>query len=325
MSDAITVSVASMPELPLMGGAPQPTENTAICYLARLAPTGRRSMRGALENVARLVSLTLTPETFPWASLRYAHTRWLRSALVDRYPNAASANKHLAALRGVLKEAWRLGQLSAEEYQRAVDLEPVRGSSLPAGREVDLGELSALLRACSDASTGGARDCALLALLYVGGLRRAEVAALDAAAYSAAEGSLRVLGKGNKERMVRLNDAAKAALDAWIAIRGGGAGPLVCPVRKGGRLELRRMSGTAIQHTMARRALAAGVSAFSPHDLRRSHATHALDATGDLSAVAAQLGHASVATTRRYDRRGERAQLRAVRGLVFPFRPAKQE
>jgi site-specific recombinase XerC len=160
-------------------------------------------------------------------------------------------------------------------------------------------------------------------LLYVGGLRRAEVAALEVDVYNAAEGSVRVLGKGNKERMVRLNDAARAALDSWLAVRGDAHGPLICPVRKGGKLEVRHMTGTAILQITARRALAAGVAAFSPHDLRRSHATHALDATGDLSAVAAQLGHASVATTRRYDRRGERAQLRAVRGLSFPFRPPK--
>ena len=71
----------------------------------------------------------------------------------------------LAAVRGTLKEAWRLGQIDAETLARASDVPNVKAAMLPAGRHVDMGEVTALFRACGDAPVG-ARDAAMLALLY---------------------------------------------------------------------------------------------------------------------------------------------------------------
>ena len=85
-------------------------------------------------------------ETLEWAALRYQHTQAIRAALAARYA-PATANKMLAALRGVLREAWRLGYVSAEEYHRAADLPAVRGSTLPRGRALTTGELRALFAA----------------------------------------------------------------------------------------------------------------------------------------------------------------------------------
>jgi site-specific recombinase XerC len=75
----------------------------------------------------------------------------------------------------------------------------------------------------------GARDAALLELLYGCGLRRAEVVALDLADYDHADGSLRVRGKGNKERRAYLAAGAQAALDDWLQLRGDTPGPLFWP------------------------------------------------------------------------------------------------
>jgi len=87
-------------------------------------------------------------------------------------------NLHLVALRRVLKQCWRLGHLSGEDYQRAAAVPGVAGSRLPAGRALARRELAALLAACPAGTAAGTRDVAVLATLFTAGLRRGELAAL---------------------------------------------------------------------------------------------------------------------------------------------------
>src|SRR5205823_2618502 len=119
-------------------------------YLASLAPGSRRTMRCALDTIA--VILTdgrRDARSLDWSCLRFEHVAAVRAALAERY-SPAGANKMLAALRGVLRAAWRLGFMSADDYQRAAEVEAVRGSTLPAGRALSSGELRALFRACAE-------------------------------------------------------------------------------------------------------------------------------------------------------------------------------
>ena len=188
----------SLALVPLPSQALQPERRPELVYLASLAPTGRRTMGQGLRCAAELLAPGSSPSSFPWAALTYAHTAALRTALAAKYA-PATANKVLAAVRGVVKEAWRLGLIDAETLNRVRDVKRVQGSRLPAGREVPSGELVALLGACEAAGPSGVRDAALVALLYGVGLRRAEAAALDVAAFTG-EG-VEVLGKGNRERL----------------------------------------------------------------------------------------------------------------------------
>ena len=113
----------------------------------------------------------------------------------------ADVNKALSALRGTLKAAWLMGQMDAESYHRAASVANVKGSTLPAGRDLSEGEIRALMGCCStDDTPAGFRDAALLAVLCLG-LRRAEAVALDCADYDSEAGSLKVRGKGRKERL----------------------------------------------------------------------------------------------------------------------------
>src|SRR5262249_20356755 len=155
-----------------------PDRHPAAVYLARLGPGSRRSMREALETIAALASAgKQTAETLPWAALRYQHTGAIRAALATRY-RPATTNRHLAALRGVLREAWRLGLMTAEDYHRATDLPGIRATTLPRGRALTRRELRRLFQTCqADARPSGARDAALLGVLYGAGLRRSEVVA----------------------------------------------------------------------------------------------------------------------------------------------------
>ncbi|MBV9578093.1 MAG: tyrosine-type recombinase/integrase [Chloroflexi bacterium] len=101
-----------------------------------------------------------------------------------------------------------------------------------------LGELDRLFQVCAvnRPPAGAARDAALLAVLYGAGLRRAEAVALDLADYDSQCGTLKVLGKGNKERLAHVGAGGRAALDEWIQLRGTEPGPLFWPVHRSGRI-----------------------------------------------------------------------------------------
>ena len=95
-------------------------------------------------------------------------------------------------MRGALKSAWRLGQITAEEYHRAAGVQSVSGETLPAGRSIPQGEIYAPMNACAnDPTAAGVRDAAMVAVLYACGLRRAEIVKLDVADYDLETGALR--------------------------------------------------------------------------------------------------------------------------------------
>jgi site-specific recombinase XerD len=295
-------------------------QHPAAVYLAHLAPGSRRTMINALDTMAGLLTQhRCTMQTLDWSALRYQHTTALRTLLADLYA-PATANKMLAALRGVLQEAWRLGKMSAEEFRRAADLPSVRGSTLPRGRAISRAELTRLFAVCSkDRTTAGRRDAAILAVLYNCGLRRSELVDLDLADYDGDESALTVRsGKGRKARMSYTTDASRKAIEDWLAVRGLSAGALFTPINKSGKVSLRRLSDQAVRKLLLKRAVEAGVSHFSPHDLRRTMIGDLLDAGADISTVQRLAGHANVTTTARYDRRGEAAKRRAANLLDVP-------
>ena len=303
---------------PLTAGAA--TDHPVAVYLAGLAAGSRRAMRTALETIAAIASNERSDASmFPWSALRHEHVAAIRAELAERYA-AATANRHLAALRGVLRACWRLRLMDGETLKRAIDVPSVRGSTLPKGRSLNAGELRAIFAAC-DGSPAGRRDAALLSLLYGGGLRRAEVVALDMADLDLDSGELTVRGKGGRERLGHLTNGSLHAVLDWLGVRGTEHGPLLPPVLKGGRIQLgRRMTAQAVYERLRRIATAAGVQAFSPHDLRRSFVSDLLDAGADISMVQQLAGHAQVTTTQRYDRRPERAKRRAAEMLHVPYR-----
>ncbi len=285
------------PMRPLILAFPDPADrHPAAVYLARLAPGSRRTMRQALDVVASiLTSGSATAEGIDWSAVRYQHAQAVRTRLAERY-RPASANKALSALRGVLREAWRLGLTSAEEYERAADLEAVHGETLPAGRALSAGELKALLGACAaDPGPAGPRDAALFALLYGGGLRRSEAIGLDLADCDLLSGAVTVRrGKGDRERVVYATNGAADALADWMSERGEEPGPLFLPVNKGDAIGTHRLTGQAVAGVLGRRAREGAVAHVRPHDLRRTFVGDLLDAGADISTVQRLAGHASV-------------------------------
>jgi site-specific recombinase XerD len=287
-------------------------------YLAGLAPGSRRTQTAALRIIAMLVSPEATEMTLSWWALDYAHTTAIRAKLAEKFA-PATANRMLAAMRGVLKAAFKLGLIDSDRMTRACSVEVVRGSRVMKGRALSKGELLALFESCDPSKAGGARNAALLGLLYGGGLRRAEIVALDLADFDVETGKLVVRGKGNKERTAWVTNGSREALDAWLLYRGGETGPLFMPVTKGGTILRHRMTDGAVAELVHRLAKNAKIATFSPHDMRRTFIGDMLDAGADIATVQALAGHASPTTTSRYDRRGDRARRRAAELLHVPF------
>jgi site-specific recombinase XerD len=277
-------------------------------------------MRDALDTLAGLLtSERCNAETLEWSALRYQHTAAVRSKLMEDY-RPATVNKMISALRGVLKECWRLGQMDAEEYHKAADLPTGRGYTVPKGRALAFGELRALFAACAaDPSLIGRRAAAMLAVLCGGGLRRAEVVAIDLADYDSDTGALKVMGKGRKKRVVYATNGAKDALDVWLKVRGQEPGPLFVRIGKGERMTMYRLTDQAVWHILQQRRKQANVKTFSPHDLRRTFISTLWDAGADGGSIQRLAGHANIQTTARYDRRGEEAKRRAAEMVSVPF------
>ncbi len=293
----------------------------AQVYLASLGAGSKRTMRQALNAIASMLTNGHCDAlTLDWAALRYQHTAAVRSVLMEKY-SPATANKMLCALRRTLKEARRLGLMDAEDYDRAVDIESVRGTRLLQGRALSQSEIVALMETCtSDPTTVGVRDAAMLAILMVG-LRRSEVVNLDLKDFNRRTRALTIrAAKGRKDRTNYLPESAAMAVSDWLVIRGKASGPLLYPLDKAKRIIPRRMSEQGVMTALQRRGKKAGVAPFSPHDLRRTFISDLLDAGADIVTVSQLAGHASPSTTSKYDRRGEAAKRQAIDLLNVPYK-----
>jgi integrase len=294
-------------------------------YLSTLSSeASRRTMTSALRTITSVVSggTILCPDEMPWWQLRPSDVSRLRLALARTCGSPFTANLRLAAVRGVLRECWRGGWMTAEAYRLAVDFRPVRGSRLGRGRHVEPHEIEALLCVC-DASVRGHRDRAMLALLFGLGIRRSELVGLDIADIDLQSGRVTIRrGKGNRQRAAYLPEATLSEVAGWLRVRGDESGPLLNPIRRRRTDEHiatdRRLSSQTVYDSVRRLFGLAGVSPFSPHDARRTLIANLLDAGVDISTVARVVGHSQVTTTSRYDRRGERAVFEASRRVRIP-------
>jgi site-specific recombinase XerD len=314
-----TMTTATTANTPTAGRPRTQAASPADIYLAGLSSGSRQGMRQALDVIAGILDDSHDADSYPWHEVTYRDAMTVRIALTDRY-KAASVNKMLSALRGVLKQCWRLGLMDADAYHRAAAVENVRASNLLSGRALAGEEIAKLFATCAaDETVKGARDAALLAVFYGCGLRRGELAGLDVDDFDPDDCSIVVRGKRNKQRTVYLIESGCQHLTTWLDHRGDAPGPLFCPVGQTGEVRFTRLRGESIAYILRRRQEQADTDPFSPHDLRRSNITHLLDAGVDVFTVQKLAGHADATTTARYDRRDETAKRRAVESLTLPL------
>lgn len=208
-----------------------------------------------------------------------------------------SQARSLSALRSLFRYACQEGTLDADPA--ASVRSPKQSQQLP--RHLRPGEVETLLEAADGTSPLELRDRALLELLYASGLRVSELASLDWQDLDLGARTLRVLGKGGKERMVPFGRPAAVALDrwheAWEEARAEDLeGEPVFLNYRGRRLGVRSV-GRIIDRYVSKAAIASGVH---PHTLRHTFATHLLEGGADLRSIQELLGHASLSTTQRY-------------------------
>ncbi|HEX7604561.1 MAG TPA: tyrosine-type recombinase/integrase, partial [Polyangiaceae bacterium] len=177
------VGVASAPDpgSPEAGVYAPADRHPVRVYLASLALGSRRTMRQALDVIARLLSPPAARTgamDLPWHELGYQHVAAVRARLAATYA-PTTANKMLAALKGVVRQAFALGLMGAEACSRILMVKSVRGSRVPKGRSVSQLELRELFAICDPRTPGGARDAALLGVAYGTGLRRSELVGLN--------------------------------------------------------------------------------------------------------------------------------------------------
>jgi site-specific recombinase XerD len=293
--------------------------NALTLYLDNLAPSGRRSMRSLLQQVAMLNEWSGPLEHMPWLKLRYEHVAKIRAALRHANKSPNTINTTLAAIRGVLKVGFLSGQFPALEWQRIQAIVSIPGKHLPAGRQLRAVEITRLFKACQADSVHGIRDSAILALLAYAGLRRSELTGLNVADYTRRNGQLIVReGKGQRQRELILPMVARSYLRQWLQDRGSMPGPMFCHLAKNGEcLPTKRISALRVYGIVKRRAREAGVAPCSPHDLRRTFVTRLLEHGVDFNTTRQLAGHEHIQTTALYDRRNTKAQRQAMANFSF--------
>jgi len=176
---------------------------------------------------------------------------------------------------------------------------PKLGRSLP--KSLSETDVEALLNAPDEATAMGSRDLTMLELLYATGLRVSELVGLSMSQISLNQGLVRIIGKGNKERLVPMGEQAQELLQRYIKharpeILNSRTSDAVFVTNRG-----KAMTRHAFWHLVKRYALKAGIQqALSPHTLRHAFATHLLNHGADLRVVQMLLGHSDLSTTQIY-------------------------
>lgn len=323
---------------------PYPAEK----YLASLAEgSGREGAKVALRLITRLLTTGRTEDynLIDWSAMRFNDVMVLREQLEKDYlyvknKKAISENgeeeikatvkplKHstinhaLSVLRSVLKIAWQLGLMDGEDYQLARSAPNVRGSTVPAGRLVSKQERENVFEVCeNDHTKAGFRDTVIFGFACMLGMRREEIANVQISDYNPVMNTLKIVGKGNKERINYLEDNLLLAYQDWVQIRGSHEGSLFQPINKGNKINMRvGITAQGIAKIIDKRRIEAGVAPFTPHDLRRSLISDLLDEGVDFAVIAKWVGHSSISTTAKYDRRPDERVREASRKLQMPYR-----
>lgn len=260
------------------------------CFLNQLSSTNSRSTyeRGLSRFAHWAADNGVTIETLKVRDIK-AYRVWLTDAL-----GPSSVNVYLSALRSFLK--WAAGEelVSTEVYSATTVVSNVKTPErLPSVLRAE--EVDDLLCLPDPTTLNGARDLALLALLVSTGLRISEAISIDIETIDFSKREIRVIGKGDKERIVLFGKNAADAVRNYLTLRSNPVeGPLF--INKFGK----RISVRYCQQQISGYGVRLNGENLHPHTLRHTFATQFLDATGDLAATQDLLGHSRAETTRIY-------------------------
>ncbi|HEY0635393.1 MAG TPA: tyrosine recombinase XerC [Gammaproteobacteria bacterium] len=260
-------------------------------YQRRLSPHTVTNYR---RDLARLNEFATRQSLEAWgeldASLVRSYVAWRHHAGLD----GRTLQRELSALRSFFN--YLIGE-GAANHNPGVDIPaPKSEKRLPRHLNVDQ---TARLLAISGDDPLTLRDKAIMELFYSSGLRLAELLSLDIDSIDCRDGTVQVMGKGAKSRVVPVGRHALLAIEQWLKMR-----VVLAPLEQKALFISRngqRLSPRGVQQRLQQWAVKQGIeTSLHPHMLRHSFATHLLESSGDLRAVQELLGHADIATTQVY-------------------------
>jgi len=301
-----------------IGGLTGPRLSTASAYMALL---GTDNSRDSAESALRRIVRMLDRPADDWRELPWEHLSVTMSTVIVRRLRRdfapETSRQTLSILKGVLYQAWRLGRLPREKYERLTAWPVLKAESVPTGRRLTGEEFEAIRVFCETLpSFYGAMAWGVFAVAFGGGLRRAELAKLRTGDVSDDARTLFVQGKGQKDALQPIPDWTGGALEAWLAQRGRvelETDALFVPVERK-KIYDKPMNVWQVWWLIRTVGDGAKVRPFTPHDLRRTYTTNNIEKFG--IAIARKLSrHKKVETTARYDRT-EATELAALAGQI---------
>lgn len=289
--------------------------NSFLQYLRTERNASEHTVAAYQRDITEFVTRVLDGQAAfsAWDTIETDHARRFVYALHEAGDSKRSIQRKLSALRSFFRYMVRCGRVNANPFLK---LPPLK-SDHPLPRILSVPQIDLLTAAVQEfwvrmaaggtaksidgAEFSAARDLAMVETIYSGGLRIGETVNLNVGDLDLIGGSVRVRGKGKKERLGLLGAPARKALRAYLKLRTafGGARSPEAPLflnQSGGRLTAR-----SFQRNLKNYLLAAGLPPdLTPHKLRHSFATHLLDAGADLRSVQELLGHENLSTTQIY-------------------------
>lgn len=294
-------------------------ETTVLeAYISGLAPSGRRGITSLLNRSAGILKRGADAAGYPWEQLSFADVAKVRAALLDDGYAVSSVNMALSALRGIAQTAFNLNCLEADKLARIQAVKRVSGDNQRKGRALCREEVRALVEAAQQHSQRirCCRDTAIVMILCGAGLRAGELVSLERRDYN--NGILKVRqGKGRKYREVHVAAAVDKAIRAWLKPSGAkeAGDALFNRIQRNGRVASQPLTTTGLTGILEQLQHDAGITRFTPHDMRRTFITSLLEQGVDINTVRQLAGHSDISTTTRYDYRGESMKINASRSI----------
>ncbi|EQM78881.1 tyrosine recombinase XerC [Stutzerimonas stutzeri] len=267
--------------------------DTYLDHLRHERQVSPHTLDGYRRDLTKVLAFCSRQRIDAWESLKAAQVRQLVAEGHRQGQSSRSLARLLSSLRGLFRYLNQQGRCA---HDPAAGIAPPKGEKrLP--RLLDTDRAMQLLDGGVEDDFIGHRDQAMLELFYSSGLRLAELVGLNVQQLDLPAGLVRVLGKGNKERVLPVGRKAREALQAWLPLRALSrpADDALFVSQQG-----RRLSPRAVQLRVRQAGVRELGQHLHPHMLRHSFASHLLESSQDLRSVQELLGHADIGTTQIY-------------------------
>ncbi|WP_316347335.1 tyrosine-type recombinase/integrase [Desulfuromonas acetoxidans] len=242
---------------------------------------------------------------FDWRLLRSEDVEELKNKLMQKGLSPSTIAVTMSAIRQVVRVAHEMKLVTSDEFMRIQrkSITEKKQSKVPYGCTLTLKEVRALFQTCDDDKYIDIRDRLILELLFLYGLACFEITGLMLCNVDFIGKTLTVSGRGGRQREIPLVEEALTSLERWGNIRGHHPGYLIYPISRHGKLKRNRISNHAIYMIFKRRCIEANLENYTVSDAKRTFAARLFDYSHDAKLVQSLMGHATLDSTVRYDRR----------------------